>query len=166
MFDTLGGVAAHPLFVHIPVVLVPLAAIGVILVAIRPAWFQRYGVVVTILAGVGFLGSAFAANTGEQLQEQLLSTGQTPSAALDDHVELGNQVPIYAGIFFLLTLSWVLFAWWRRRKGDEAVTAKVRKPKAIHLVLGVLAVLSGVVATVTVTQAGHSGAKSVWQPKK
>ena len=166
MFDTLGGVAAHPLFVHIPVVLVPLAAIGVILVAIRPAWFQRYGVVVTVLAGIGFVGSAFAANTGEQLQEQLLSTGQTPSAALDDHVELGNQVPIYAGIFFLLMLAWVLFAWWRRRTGEAAATAKVRKPKLIHMVLAGLTVVSGIVATVTVTQTGHTGAKSVWQAKK
>jgi hypothetical protein len=152
--------------VHIPVVLVPLAAIGVILMAIRPIWFQRYGVVVTVLAGIGFVGSAFAANTGEQLQEQLLSTGQTPSAALDDHVELGNQVPIYAGIFFFLMLAWVLFAWWRRRAGEEAATAKVRKPRVIHLVLAALTVVSGVVATVTVTQAGHTGAKSVWQPKK
>jgi uncharacterized membrane protein len=166
MFDTLGGVAAHPLFVHIPVVLVPLAAIGAILVAVRPAWLQRYGIIVAALAGIGMIGSALAANTGEQLQEQLLSRGQTPSAALDDHVELGNQVPIFAGIFFALMLAWVLFAWWRRRTGEETATAKVHKPKVVNLVLAVLVVVSGVVATVTVSQAGHTGARSVWEQKK
>ncbi|MEI8240053.1 MAG: DUF2231 domain-containing protein [Actinomycetota bacterium] len=165
MFDTLGGVAAHPLFVHIPVVLVPLAAIGVVLVALRPSWFMRYGAIVTVLAGIGFIGSAIAANTGEQLQEHLLSTGQSPSAALQDHVDRGDQVPIYAGVFFMLTLAWVLFAWWRRRKGEDVATAKVRKPRAVHAVLALLAVVSGIVATVTVTQAGHSGAASVWHKK-
>ena len=64
MFDTLGGLPAHPLFVHLPVALVPLAAIGAVCMAVRPQWRQRFGVPVAIIAGVGFIGTLLAASTG------------------------------------------------------------------------------------------------------
>jgi hypothetical protein len=40
--DTLFGLPAHPLLVHMPIVLIPLAAIGVVVMLIKPAWHQRY----------------------------------------------------------------------------------------------------------------------------
>ncbi|MEY4069352.1 MAG: hypothetical protein RLZZ332_1688, partial [Actinomycetota bacterium] len=40
--DTLGGIPSHPLFVHLPAVLIPLATLGVILMVVRPTWWQRY----------------------------------------------------------------------------------------------------------------------------
>jgi hypothetical protein len=35
--DTISGLPAHPLLVHIPVILIPVAAVGVIIMAIKPA---------------------------------------------------------------------------------------------------------------------------------
>ena len=40
--DTFFGIPAHPLFVHIPAVLIPLAAVGVVIMLVRPTWWERY----------------------------------------------------------------------------------------------------------------------------
>jgi len=38
-----AALPTHPLLVHIPVVLVPLAAFGAIAIAARPKWMTHYG---------------------------------------------------------------------------------------------------------------------------
>ncbi|GAA4243047.1 DUF2231 domain-containing protein [Dactylosporangium darangshiense] len=38
MLDKINGLPVHPLVVHAAVALLPLAAIGVIAIAVRPAW--------------------------------------------------------------------------------------------------------------------------------
>ena len=122
MLETLGGLPAHPLVVHLPVVLVPLAAIGAILLAVRPKWLRPYGVVVTVMAGLGFLGALLAASTGEELEDTFVSAGETISGTLRDHAEMGETVQVLVGVFFVLMLGWVLFAWWRRRVGEDRAT--------------------------------------------
>jgi uncharacterized membrane protein len=156
----------HPLLVHIPVVLIPLAAIGVLAIAIRPRWMATFGWLVAGLAGVGFIGTLLAANTGEELMDTLRESGQRISSTLDDHAEMGDSAQAATGVFFLLVLAWVVFAWWRRRKGEEAATATVRKPRVIAGVLCAIAIVGGVLATASVTVTGHSGATSVWESKR
>lgn len=165
MFDQLGGIPAHPLMVHIPVVLVPLAAIGVLAIVFRPRLMKSYGWVVLALSGIGFLGAIFAASSGEALQEKFESAGQNIPSTLEDHIEMGDTAQVVAGVFFALVVVWVLFAWWRRHAGEEKVTATVKQPKLINILLAVLVVIGGVAATTSVTVTGHSGAKSVWEKK-
>ena len=64
---TLGGVPAHPLVVHAVVVLLPLAAVGTLLVVARPLWRQQLGVWVLLLALAGVAAVPVATQTGEQL---------------------------------------------------------------------------------------------------
>ncbi len=163
MLETLGGLPTHPLVVHLPVVLVPLATIGVVLMVIFPKLQQRLGVAVAAIAGVGFLGALLAVGSGEELESSLRRAGETISGTLEDHVEMGESVQFFAGLFFVLTLMWVLFAWWRRRTGEEQAVKVLRKPKVINIVLAILVVASGVTASWSVYATGHSGAKSVWE---
>jgi uncharacterized membrane protein len=161
----LASLPTHPLLVHVPVVLVPLAAIGALAMAIRPAWFERFGVAVAGLAGAGFVGAVLAAQSGESLQEHFQSVGQTISPTLRHHAELGDSVQGISLLFFGLVAAWVLFAWWRRRAGEEKAIAKVRRPRLVASVLMALAVLAGAAATTAITVTGHNGAKSVWESK-
>jgi Flp pilus assembly protein TadB len=78
---------------------------------------------------------------------------------------MGDAAQSVAGLFFIMVLLWVGFAWWRRRVGEEKATAKVRKPMLLAAVLMVLALGAGVAATTVITIAGHNGAKSVWEQK-
>jgi len=166
MPNTLSGLPAHPLLVHIPVVLLPLAAICAVAMLIRPALLRTFGWFVVGLAGVGFIGALFAASTGDELKETREAAGQSISATLRDHAEQGDAVQVYAGIFFVLVLAWVGFAWWRRRVGEERATSVARKPKIVATALAALAILAGAATTASVTIAGHNGAKSVWETKK
>jgi len=163
MPNIIGSLPTHPLLVHIPVAFVPLAALGVVVLAVRPSWLRTFGPLVAGFAAVGFVGAVLATSTGETLEDDLRSTGMALSDRLHDHTEMGDRVQVVAGIFLVLTLAWVLFAAWRRRVGDERATAKVRKPRLVALVLSVLVVASGAVATASVVAAGHSGASSVWE---
>jgi threonine/homoserine/homoserine lactone efflux protein len=163
MFDSFGNMPAHPLLVHIPVVVLFFAAIGVVAMAIRPSWLRTYGVIVTALAGIGFVGSVLAASSGEALEDDLRETGIALSPKLLDHVEMGESVRLVSGLFFLATLAWVLFSAWRRRVGEEQATAKARKPRVIATVLMALAILLGAGSAISVTRTGHSGAQSVWE---
>ena len=155
----------HPLLVHIPVVLVPLAALGALAIAIRPRWMTQYGFLLLGTTAVGFVGTVLAAGTGEDLQERFTNAGQGISATLQHHVDMGDAAQSVVGLFFVVVLLWVGFAWWRRRVGDERATAKVRKPSAIAAVLMVFAIGAGIAATTVISIAGHNGAKSVWEQK-
>jgi len=161
--ENLFGLPAHPLLVHVPVVLVPLAAIGVVAMAIRPSWQRTFGPVVAALAGIGFLGAVLAAGSGEELEEKRRSVGETISATLEEHGDLGETAQWIAGLFFLVVLLWVLFAWWRRRVGEEAAVAKVRKPRLVAVVLMVASIVAGAGAAISIAAAGHNGAKAVWE---
>lgn len=163
MFETLGGLPAHPLLVHVVVVLVPLAAIGMIVIALRPQWQRAYGPLVVGLAGVGFLGALFAAASGEELEEVRQSAGETISATLRDHAEMGDTAELLAGVFFLFVVLWFVVTRWSAHVGAERAAKSLRKPKAIAVALIALASLSGAIATYSVTVAGHNGAKSVWE---
>ena len=50
---TVDGIPAHPLVVHAVVVLLPLAAVGTLLVVARPLWRRQLGVWVLLLALAG-----------------------------------------------------------------------------------------------------------------
>ena len=155
----LSALPTHPLLVHLPVVLVPLATLSVVLLALRPVWLHHYGFLAAVFAGAGFAGALFAADSGEELEEQLRGAGETISGTLRDHVELGDKVQGVVGLFFVITLVWIVVAWLRRR---AASSDPGRFARAV-MILSVLAVLSGVTASAVVVKTGHSGAESVWE---
>lgn len=163
MIDSFGDMPSHPLLVHIPVVLVPLAAIGVLLMALWPASRRSLGVVVPVLAALGAVGGILASSSGEALEDDYREAGQTISTTVRDHAELGETARLLSVLFLLAVLAWMLVARWVRRAGDERATAALKRPRAVVLSLAVLASVGGVAATVSVVQAGHSGASSVWE---
>jgi uncharacterized membrane protein len=142
MSDLFGGLPLHPLVVHGVIVLLPLAAIGMIVTTAASRWRGTFQWV--ILAGVilGAAGSYIAKVSGDSL-----------SAAVGlpvDHANWGNYLVIAASAFSAITglwiFTWHLHGWtWVKR------------------VVDVLAVLTGVVIMGLTYLAGHSGAESVWK---
>ena len=66
MFDTVQGLPVHALVVHGVVVLVPLAALGLIAIAVRPSWRKTYAPLVAILATVGLALVPVATKSGAE----------------------------------------------------------------------------------------------------
>lgn len=156
----LFGLPAHPLLVHIPVVLVPLAAIGTVLIAVRPAWRHRFGPLVVATAGVALAGVQFAIGTGEALEEHVDET-----EAIERHADLAGITRLSVLALFAAVTAFVIFD---RHRGNRAVrggpgTPAATGPSRLLIALAVLAVTTAVLATTTTVQSGHTGAKAVWE---
>jgi hypothetical protein len=166
--DTIGGAPAHPLLVHVPVVLLPLAALGVIVMLIKPAWHRRYRWAVLTIGAVGAIGAIWSASAGEDLEGRLRRAGERNT--WEDHAEAGETARNVAILFAILLAAYVLIPWYLERR-DRARQAKVDAPVAspsavprwAMIGLSVLVLAGAVGSVATVIDAGHSGAKSVWE---
>jgi uncharacterized membrane protein len=149
MPETLGGIPIHPLVVHAVVVLIPLAALGVIAISVIPRWRGRFGVLVVAAAAVATALVPVATQSGENLEESVAE-----SAQLERHAELGDTM--IWGAIPLLVMAAAL--WWLGRQSGKDQPP----PRWLAIIVPVLGVVVAGVALVQVVLIGHSGAKSVW----
>ncbi|MEU7841352.1 DUF2231 domain-containing protein [Micromonospora sp. NPDC049114] len=149
MPDTVNGLPLHPLVVHAVVVLLPLAALGVVALAVRPSWRGRYGGLVVLITALATAAIPLATSSGESLEHRVGDPGE--------HAELGDTLLWFA--IPLLVAAVALFWLHRRdtRPGDSR-----RTPRALAVVVAVLAVVVAVANLVQVYRVGDSGAKAVW----
>ena len=147
LLDTIGGIPVHALVVHAAVVLVPLAALGASLMAVRSSFSRRFGTLVVLVAFVAAGACVVAKESGEQLARRVGSP--------QPHVDLGDVMPLVAGVLFLLVLVFWLF--------DRGIPAN--KPRPMWLVLlAIVLVIASVGALYWTFRVGDSGAKAVWEP--
>ena len=167
MFDQLFDLPAHPLLIHAPIVLLPIAATLTIVLALKPAWRRRAGLfpfsgvfVVTVL----LFG---AKESGESFTNAFDSAFGEGAIDIDRHEELGNMT-------FVLTLVWLaaMFAltMWeavQRRDATDAngaTEAALTPSPYVSYGLSALASLFAVLATIWLIRTGHEGAEVVWSP--
>ncbi len=142
---TIGGIPLHPLVVHAVVVLVPLTALGAVLMAISPKFSRRFGPLVALGALISVGSALLAKEAGEQLARV------KPVSA--DHLRWGDQAPLWVGLFGLVVIGfWFI---------DRGIPANRQRPLSLRIGAGVVIVLS-IIATLFVLAAGHSGAEAVW----
>lgn len=138
------GIPAHPLFVHLPIVLIPLLTLIVIVMAIKSDWREKYALPTAILAVLTAIATFLAAGAGEALQTRVEA-----SKLIEDHAELGDQTKILTLVFALLLVGLVV---------------AIRKNLAKFIVpLVMLSAVAGIVSSVWVARTGHAGAKSAWE---
>jgi uncharacterized membrane protein len=109
-FDLVNGIPVHPLVVHAAVVLIPLTALGLIVMAIWPRFSARYGWLVVGSGVVAFVSSVAAKESGEVLEGRVGEPGY-------DHAELGDVMPIFAAVLLVVVALANLF--WVYRVGDS-----------------------------------------------
>lgn len=143
----LFGTPAHPLIVHIPIVLIPLVAIGAIIVAAKPAWRSRLTWPLLAATFVTAAAALLAINSGEPFQDALQPA---LGSKADKHSELGDQTALLATIFFVGALCMVVMDRWFKRLTRSAVA------------LAWAVALVGVVTAVWVIRTGHEGARITW----
>jgi predicted membrane protein DUF2231 len=158
---TVNGIPAHPLLVHAVVVLLPLAAVGAIALAVRPAWRRKYSWPVLGLTVVGVGSVPLAQKAGEQLYDKLSGLD---NPLIGKHADLGNDLLPFA-LGFLVAVVLLVVA---GRLADRETTATAESqevPKTwrrIAIVMSVLVICAGVASTVQVVRIGDSGATAVW----
>lgn len=157
--ETLFGLPAHPLMVHLPVVVIPLAALIAVVFAVRSQWLDRFGWGLVALSGLGALGGILAAGSGEGLEE----LGER-GAGVEEHAEMGEAARTLGIVFFLVVLTVVLVRHLARKKGEGATGFwSFVASRAGAIVVAAALVISAGAATYTISAAGHQGAKLVWE---
>jgi hypothetical protein len=157
--DEILGLPAHPLLVHGAVVLMPLAAAGVALIAFWPAARFRLGYAVLAIAAAGAMTAILAQQSGEFLEERVDET-----ELIEEHTELG-ETGTNAGIAVLVAAVAVVgtdVALRRRASQRTDGTTPSAPSRAPSIVVGAVALVLATGGAIQVGRIGHSGAKAVW----
>ena len=156
MFDLINGLPVHALVVHAVVVLLPLACLGTLAIALRPAWRRTYGVLVVAFAAVSVALIPVATSSGEALEKHVGNPGE--------HAELGDQLIWFA---IPLLVASAALVWLDRRRtatpsGSSTATGSSSSPRTLTTVVAAVAVLAALAASVQVYRVGDSGARAAW----
>jgi len=156
LFDSLFGLPGHPLLVHAAVVLVPLAAIGTVVVAFWPAARNRIGWITAVLGVVGFFFAFFAKESGEALLESVRVT-----EAVKSHADMGSWGVIGAFLVGGSACTLMLFDQFVKERAKRGLP-ELSITRPLRTLIGVFAVVLSIFGTVLVVNVGHSGAKATW----
>ena len=149
MPEGIAGVPLHPLVVHAVVVLLPLAAVGVIVEAVVPRWRSALAVTVLMVTIVGTALVPIATQSGKNLRQSL-----GVESLVARHASLGQSLIFFAGPLLVAAVG----LWWtERRDGDREYSAS-----AISITFRIVAVIIAVATIIQVVRIGHSGAEAVW----
>ena len=160
MFDTFFGLPLHPLVVHASEVIVPLAALLVVLTAAWPRFRRWAGYLTLGVALVALILVPITKESGERLEERV-----PESALIEKHADLADGLlPWVIGLVIVAAL----LLWWnireKRARASASDSTKALKPgpRWIPIVLLVLALVVAGGTTVQAVLIGHSGAAAVW----
>lgn len=160
MFDLneIAGLPAHPLLLHVPVVLIPILSGATIALMVRPDWRRRYGVAVAVLGFVALVSTILAAGAGEAFRA---SRPLFASPALNEHAELGDQLK---AVMVLFVGALVVFLAADLERGPQALDklAQLLHRPGMERLSRVGISLLAVVAMVWVVRTGHEGAEVAW----
>jgi len=144
------GLPLHPLVVHAVVVLVPLAALGGIVISAWSAARTRYGWLTVAFAFAAAASTLVAQQAGKALAASL----PRQSDALQVHMGLGTSLLLWVIILFFGTLS-VMIA-------QRLIDQQNPQGRIALIVGGVVTVVTAVISIVQVIRIGHSGSIAVW----
>jgi hypothetical protein len=158
-----SGLPAHPLFIHVPVVLIPLSVLGALACVARPSWFSRYGILLCLTAIVGMSSIFLAMQAGAALEGALNLQG--PAAALIHRHSHAAHLLAYVFIVFTATLILTFSA--HRISGGRptglSLADRVLGSRTAYHALRVGLVVLALVSTYLVYKVGDLGAKAVWE---
>lgn len=156
--DTVGGIPAHPLLVHIPVLMIPLALALTALAFYKPARTAAlWGATGSAFAGL--IGCFLASSSGEALQNAVQR-----SELLHEHTEAGDMVAFFAAPFFVVLLVALVIELSRKDALPLIKSVSLAKKASASALTAVMAlsIVLGAVASWKTYDAGHTGAKSAW----
>ena len=153
------GLPAHPLFAHIPVVLIPLAALGAVLM-LWPPFRAKIGWFVVGIVFVAGIATQLTIMSGQNLREYVQETPLVRA-----HVHLGENIRPWVLLMFLALVGVMVVAEVSARRTAPARTRGRRDALRITgLALAGLSIVFSAMATYWIYRIGHSGAKAVWAP--
>ncbi len=159
-----SGLPAHPLFLHVPVVLIPVAVLWALVLVVHPAWFARSGAALATVTVAALAGTVLTTGAGSALRDALhLNGGFGPSALVARHAHAADILRLlmiaFTAVVILTLLAHRVAA--GRPTGHRAIDRDLARPRlliGLRTVLVALAIACGYF----VFHTGDLGAKAVW----
>jgi hypothetical protein len=143
------GLPLHPLIVHATVVMIPLAALMVLIAAVWPRFRAWAGPLPLGVSAIGLVLVPLSTSTGETLERHAAR-----SAALERHTQLADG--LLPWMIALLVVAIAAYAMhWRTTHGHSLT-------KAVTVGVAVVALVAAVGTSVQVARVGHAGAQAAW----
>lgn len=163
MFDTFFGLPLHPFIVHATEVIVPLAAVLVVLTAVWPRCRRWAGYLPLGVSLVALVLVPLSTQSGERLEARV---GEND--LIETHATLADGLlPWVIGLVIVAAA----LLWWNIREKRARIAASKEPespaggrpgPRWVPIVLIVLALAVSAGTTVQAILIGHSGATAVW----
>lgn len=163
--DTLFGLPAHPLLVHLAVIAVPVAAVLVAVVAVFPRLPNLAKASAVALSALSVALMPMMESSGTTLARRL-----PPTALVERHTELGESLLGWVVGLFVVVLAIVAVDSWARRARKTAGPGAQRelgsgaRGGVIRHSLALLAIVIAAATIVQTVRVGHSGAQATWSP--
>ena len=183
MFDTIFGLPVHALVVHAVVILVPLGAVGGVLVALVPALTRRYASLVALVTLAAVPAVFVAQESGPELEDRVKATLGAGSASareadlLEQHAALGGSLLPWVIVLAVGAIAFAAISHYARRfaavgapagsgTGSVAVAAEGGSAPG-WLVPGrwvafAVLLVGAALSTYYVIRIGHLGAEAAW----
>jgi uncharacterized membrane protein len=158
-----GGLPAHPLFVHVPVVLIPSTIAATIVFMFRRDWFARYGIALALVAIVAMSSIFITMQAGAALRGELHLQGRA-ATLISEHSQAAH---ILAIVYVLFTATLIVTFAAQRISGGMptglGIVDGLLSSRAVLTALSVLLVALSIGGGYMVFRTGDLGAKAVWQ---
>ncbi len=171
-----SGLPAHPLFLHVPVILIPVASIAALVLVARPRLFARHGVWVGAVTVLALGATDLTIGAGKALRSDLHLGGEgTPFGGAGSQASLVARHAHAADMLRLLLIAFtgvliIAIALYRHADGSstgigfaDSVLARARALVPSLAPLRVVLALLAVGCLYFVFHTGDLGAKAVWQ---
>ena len=158
-----SGLPAHPLFVHVPVILIPTTIVAAIIFVFKPEWLARYGIALALVSIVAMSSVFLTMQAGAALRGELNLQGQA-AKLISEHSQAAHILAIVYVLFTAVLI--VTFAAQRISGGMptglglvDGLLSSGSMLTALRVVLVVVSIGAGYMTFRT----GDLGAKAVWQ---
>lgn len=158
MFDTFFGLPTHAIIVHAVVIFVPLTALAAVALTAVPRWRTKFGVLAGAAALTSIGSVLVAEESGEILEDRVLSTEGAPFELVLKHTSLADDLLPWVLVLSIALLALIGLACWGQRAGTE-------RPSWLNLAgwgIGAVSIVGAVGASIYVVLIGHSGSAAVW----
>lgn len=158
-----SGLPAHPLFVHVPVILIPTTIVAAVVFVFKRGWLERYGIALAVTSIIAMSSIFLTMQAGAALSGELHLQGQA-AQLISEHSHAAH-ILAYTYVLFTATLI-VTFASLRISGGTPTglgVIDRLLSSRSMLNGLRVVLVLLSVSAGYMCFRTGDLGAKAVWQ---
>ena len=158
-----GGLPAHPLFVHVPVIVIPTTVVAALAFVARPAWLSRYGIALALAAIVAMSSIFLTMQAGAALEGALHLQGHA-ARLISEHSQAAHILAfVYVGFTAVLILTFAALRISGGRPTGLALADSPLSSLSVYRLLRVLLVLLSLTAGYMTFRTGDLGAKAVWQ---